>query len=67
MSAVPGVLDLIQPIELKDCDNGNCMRKCKVGICYCCGACGHSHLHQYEIHSHSEKCDERYRVRNNEK
>lgn len=50
------------------CGNPLCRRHTRVGIRYCCPACGSAHEGRYEIHEsgplgHSETCNQRYAER----
>ena len=50
-------LDL--PIKLRKCLKPDCMRKVKEGIAYCCSPCATADEGKYEIHEHSEWCNQR--------
>lgn len=54
--------------KYQKCENPLCDRLVKIGIAYCCGACGDANDGHYEIHEsgplgHSEFCNQRHSER----
>lgn len=51
-------MSLIEP-ALRKCEKPDCFRQVKEGVAYCCTACSVAAAGKFEIHTHSESCDER--------
>lgn len=48
---------------LKECDKPDCFRQVKPHVAYCCAECAVAAEGRYEIHQHSEGCEQRHAER----
>lgn len=48
---------------LKECDKPDCRRRVKAHVAYCCPPCAVAAEGRYEIHAHSEGCEQRHTER----
>ena len=49
--------------EFKECDKPDCFRRVRPHIAYCCAECATAAAGRYEIHEHSEGCEQRHAER----
>lgn len=49
--------------ELKKCDKPDCWRQVKAHVAYCCSECAVAAEGRYEVHAHSEGCEQRHAER----
>jgi len=48
---------------LHKCDKPDCFRQVKIGVAYCCHPCSTATAGRYEIHEHSDGCEQRHEQR----
>jgi hypothetical protein len=60
---VSRVSDVIPSWLLKKCDKPDCFRQVKSYVAYCCAECAVAAEGRYEIHQHSEGCEQRHAER----
>jgi hypothetical protein len=48
---------------LKKCDKPDCWRQVKTNVQYCCSECATAGEGRYEIHQHSDGCEQRHAER----